>query len=120
VARGNGVIKHGTAKEIAEHATGYAANGESQHSRQIAHVNIKLGEGKRTNGRLIREQSGALAKLKHRATIEMDPERLAKIRKDIQIKSRFVAKLKSQSEDYEPDRADVDRVSAAGWNWERK
>ena len=94
MAKRLGVVTHGTAKQNAEHSTGYSPNGESQHSRQIAHVNIKLGESKRTDGRLIREQSGALAKLRFKASIEMDPARLAKIRKDIEIKSRFVAKLK--------------------------
>ena len=120
MARAPGVVRHGTAKQNAEHATGYSANGESMHSRQVAHVNIKLGEGRRTSGRLIREQSGALAKLKYRMTVETDEDRLRKIRKDIAIKSKFVAKLKKQYASEHPGEQDPapTRAETNGWNWE--
>jgi hypothetical protein len=104
------VFRNGTAKQIAEHATGYSANGESHHSRQIAHANVKLGEGKRTNGRLIREQSKALVRLKLKATTEMDPARLEKIRLNIEIKTVFLAKLSGQYSAEHP--------SEGPWNWQ--
>jgi hypothetical protein len=103
MAKRPGVVTTGTARDLAEHDGGYSANGESQHSRQVAHANLRLGEGKRTSGRLIREQDGALAKLKYQASIEMDPAKLAKIIKNIGIKSAFVAKLKGQYANEHPN-----------------
>jgi hypothetical protein len=117
-----GVRRHGTARQEAEHDAAYSANGESQYSRQVAST-PKLGEGKRTDGRLIREQSGALAKLRFKASIEMDPARLAKIGKDIEIKSKFLAKLKGQYAAEHPGEPEIaaPKISgppSANWNWE--
>jgi hypothetical protein len=118
----SGVIKHGTARQEAEHEQGYSANGESRYSRNAAQVNIRLGEGRRTNGRLIREQSGALAKLKFKASIESDPVRLAKLRKDIGIKTKFIAKISAQYREEHPDDPMVvgPKVGeqSAEWNWQ--
>ncbi len=48
VRRGcSGVIRHGSAKDLADHGTGYSANGESQFSRQAAsapNVNNSRGD----------------------------------------------------------------------------
>lgn len=59
-------------------------------------TNIRLGKGKRTDGRLIRETEGRLAKLVARLAIETDPERLAKVSLDVEIKTRFLEKLRSE------------------------
>src|SRR5260221_127510 len=92
-----GVIRQGTAGQLADHGTGYSANGESQFSRQSASAPvIKLGEGKRTHGRLIRDTEKELAKLEQREREEREPMRLAKIRANYCIKSAFLAKLKSE------------------------
>jgi hypothetical protein len=95
MARGS--IKVGTAGQLADHGTGYSANGESQFSRQSASAPvIKLSEGKRTHGRLIRENQKGLVRLQRRAYEERDPVALAKIKKDIAIKTAFIAKLQSE------------------------
>jgi hypothetical protein len=91
------VFRGGTAREIAEHGLGYSANGESQYSRNAAATaNIVLSKGKRTDGRLLRENENQLAKIAQRLSIETDPAKIMKLRKDHAIKSRFVEKLKSE------------------------
>src|ERR1700737_4954471 len=90
-----GVVKHGSAKNLADHGAGYSANGESEFSRQSAHApNVSLKKGKRTDGRLIRETEKALRKLKYRASEERDPTRLMKLEKNIAIKSAFLDRLR--------------------------
>jgi hypothetical protein len=119
-----GAFKHGKKKNT-DAEPGYSASGESQHSREAAHVNIRLGEGKRTDGRLIREQSGALAKLKFKAEIEIDPAKLAKLQKDIAIKTAFVAKLNGRYAEQHDGGISMPnkkinvkpRDPSATWNW---
>jgi hypothetical protein len=90
-------IRHGTAKDLSERADGFSANGESQFTRRsAASTNIKLGEGHRTSGHLLREMQVGLRKLRYQERNERDPIRLEKIRKNISIKSGFIATLKSQ------------------------
>ena len=94
-----GAIKGTSARDLAEHDEGYSANGEGEYSRRSASPpNIALSTGRRTSGRLIRENQHALRKLEQHARIENDPIRKAKIRKNIAIKSSFLAKLKGQYE----------------------
>jgi hypothetical protein len=90
------VRQHGTARDLAEHAVGYSANGESQHSRNVAQASVRLGEGKRTDGRLLRETAKELAKLEHRLECETDPARRAKHAKNIAIKKIFLSRIEQQ------------------------
>ena len=96
-------IKHGTAAQLADHGVGFSANGESQWSRRSASVpKIALSRGTRTDGRLIREVERDLGKLRHQASIEREPVRLAKLRKNITIKSAFLKKLQGHSDETHP------------------
>ncbi|MCU1340537.1 MAG: hypothetical protein JWO19_6118 [Bryobacterales bacterium] len=98
-----GVTSHGTARDLAEKGDGYAANGLSEHSRHSAHSqNIKLPgyiergpkvRGPRSGGELVGENVKALAKLERDARCETNPVRLAKLKKNIEIKKRFIEKL---------------------------
>ena len=95
MARAPGIVRHGTARNLADHRDGCSANGESEFSRQSAHApNISLNKGKRTDGRLIRETEKALGKLKYRASEERDPKRIMKLEKNIAIKSAFLDRLR--------------------------
>jgi hypothetical protein len=106
-ARGPGVVRHGTARDLADKAMGYVASGTSEHTRQISHANIKLGDGKRTDGRLLRETAKELAKLEHKLTCETDPVRRAKCAKNVSIKRSFLAKIEKQLADEHPNEPKV-------------
>lgn len=99
-----------TPRQDTKKAPGYSGSGSSQHSRQSAHGAPKLGEGRRTNGRLIREQSRALEKLKFRASIENDTVRLAKVNKDIGIKTAFLSKLTAAYHDEHPNEEEITTI----------
>jgi hypothetical protein len=92
------VIRGTSARDLAEHGLGYSANGESQYSRNAAATaaNIVLSKGKRTDGRLLRENENQLAKITRRLAIETDPAKIMKLRQDREIKTRFVNKLRSE------------------------
>jgi hypothetical protein len=93
-----GAIKHGSAKDLAEHDAGYSANGESEHSRRAASSpKISLSHGKRTDGRLIRENESKLAKIRARLLTENNPAQLVKLKRDFEIKSAFIERLKSEA-----------------------
>jgi hypothetical protein len=95
MARALGIIRHGTARNLADHDDGYSANGESEFSRQSARApNVSLNKGRRTDGRLIRETEKALRKLKCKASEVDDPIRLMKLEKNIAIKSAFLDRLR--------------------------
>ena len=105
-----GVVQQGTSRDLADHGEGYSANGESEHTRQSAHShNIKLPSYREATPRvrgprsstsaLIAECTKALAKLKYDLTRTDDPIRLAKIKKNIAIKSRFIVKIGGTVED---------------------
>lgn len=106
MARGSGVIVRGTAREIAEHGTGYSANGEGEYSRRVASApNVKMrGHVAKTRGKhsqvaLIAENESLLARLRGEIAIETDPARLAKLKKNFEIKTRFVERLRSEARD---------------------
>jgi hypothetical protein len=101
-----GVVRHGTAKNLADVGQGYSANGESEHSRQSAHGGSdkrqrlttppKWVRGDLTVGELIEKNAKQLAKLNSHILLERDPDRKANIQKQAEIKSRFLARLKSE------------------------
>ena len=103
-----GVIRSGTAQELAALGTGYSASGVSEHSRHVSHGvrNIK-GENyvppkapfwtrsdKQLLGEKIAEQATLLSALHMRLRSEASRERRAKITKDIEIKTKFLERLK--------------------------
>jgi hypothetical protein len=103
-----GVVRHGTAKNLAGHDGGYSASGESQFSRQSAHsANVKTRgyvenhpakvSGPRSHGELIAENERALAKIRAQLATENNPARLVKLKRDLEIKSAFVARLRSEA-----------------------
>jgi hypothetical protein len=103
MAKRPGVTSVGTARDLAEKGLGYAANGIGEYSRHSAHSqNIKLPgyvehgpkvRGPRAPGQLLGETIKALAKLERDARTERDLTRLAKLKKNIGIKSAFIARL---------------------------
>jgi hypothetical protein len=112
----------GTAREAAEHESGFSANGESQYSRRAAQPgNVKMpgyfvvrpksprhGARLRAREKQIKDRmahaaditfnEAALAKLVGQVLKEPNPERVAKLRKQIDIKRRWVERLKSENE----------------------
>jgi hypothetical protein len=123
MARGSGVRQHGTARQSAEHDGGYSPNGESEHSRRSAST-PKLSVGRRTDGKLLREVERALRKLQFHAREETNSTKLAKIEKNIEIKSKFLAKLKGQYADEHPNEMHKQNTCAPSkvgqplWNWD--
>jgi hypothetical protein len=98
-----GVVRRGTARDLADHDAGYSANGESEHSRRAASApnfttrsHVARTKGKHTSADLIAENKSLLAKLRGEILTETNPARLAKLRRNLEIKSRFVAKLESE------------------------
>jgi hypothetical protein len=106
MARAPGVTRTGTAKDLADRAVGYVSSGESMWSRNAASPgNIKLAgyqgnirkvRGPKSNEELIAEATKALAKLQRDVRAETNPVRLAKLRKNFEIKTRFIARLTSE------------------------
>jgi hypothetical protein len=93
-----GITRRGTAKDLADHDAGYAPNGESEHSRRSASSpKISLSHGKRNDGRLIRENEIKLAKIRARLLTENNPAQLVKLKRDFEIKSAFIERLKSEA-----------------------
>jgi hypothetical protein len=101
-----GVTSQGTANDLAELGNGYAANGESEHSRRAARPDryvtfARLIEKVQSNERrdhLIRRHSRALANLRGDIMVAKrnDPARVAKLEKNLEIKQRFVDRLRSE------------------------
>src|SRR5258708_6284543 len=96
-----GVVRVGTARDLAEHEAGFSANGTGEFSRDAAHGNVKLkgysvGPGKlrgpRSLDELIAENIRELNKLRIKQREATGPER-DKITKAIMIKGAFVMKL---------------------------
>ncbi len=83
--------KHGTARDLTEHATGYAGNGASIYTRHVAHNTAPARQ--RTCGELITITMRELGKCQQRLRNETDPYRRAKLLRDIEIKSSFLSRL---------------------------
>jgi hypothetical protein len=96
-----GVITEGTARDLADSGVGYSCNGESQFSRNAAQPNtttrshVARTKGKHTSAALIAENKSLLATLRGAILIETSPAKLAKLRKNFEIKSRFIERLES-------------------------
>jgi hypothetical protein len=102
------VTRRGTAADLANLGVGYSASGASEHTRQAAHsTNVKMRSYEEpappkwhqdgpTLGEKIADQAKKLAALHMRLRFERDPERCEKVRKNIEIKTKYLAKLKSE------------------------
>jgi hypothetical protein len=93
----------GTSKDLADHAIGYAANGESSYTRRAARPdsNIRgtrasLSNGRHSVSQLIEESKKLLARMQCELRIETNKERLAKLRSNIVIKAAFIEKLERE------------------------
>jgi hypothetical protein len=95
-------FKSGTAREQAENASGFSANGESQWTRGAARpadgLERTLKDGHRSNERLIMETKRALNKLSARIAVEKDRERLLKLGRDYAIKTKFLSRLENPND----------------------
>jgi hypothetical protein len=107
-----GVVRHGTARQLADVGIGYTASGAGEYTRQAAHAaaGIKMNShaprkdrgrdfpGKRyptmSLGEKIAFQASALAKLNIDLILETSAEKRAKIAKNVDIKTRFLERLK--------------------------
>jgi hypothetical protein len=102
-------LTKGTARESAEHGEGFSANGESQYSRRAAQPdNIKMRgfhEGERGTGKYrgprsiadnIRFIETELRQVQTALIHETAPERIAKLKKKIEIKTRFLDRLRGE------------------------
>lgn len=115
-------FKAGTAREEAERAAGFSANGESEHTRRVSRpaggLERTLKDGHRSNERLIRETIRALDKLSVRIAVEKDKERLLKLGRDYAIKTKFLDRLKNPN-----DRTKIEVTTHFGENefipWEK-
>jgi hypothetical protein len=103
------VIVRGTAKDLADHGVGYVSTGEGQWTRQAAQPgNTKLAHfhenapgtrrfrGPRSKADSLRLNEAELVRLRNAASFETNPTRLAKLRKNIDIKSTFLRRLQSE------------------------
>jgi hypothetical protein len=100
-------VKQGTAADSSKVADGYVASGESSYSRRAAnpdHVRLPSYEknrkhGPRSNASHLQYQRAELERLQRKATIEHAPVKLAKLRKNIEAKTRFVARLEREEQE---------------------
>lgn len=104
----------GTAKEHADGVKpehGYMANGMSLWSHHAARPDhLDLHGGKRTDGRLIRDTERELQKLAKGISLERNPERLAKLRKNHAIKTAFLKRVIEQNR----EKINIQPVAASG------
>jgi hypothetical protein len=104
-------VSAGTPREIAGHAIGYSVSGESQHTRHVARghepmvrTNNAVAARRISKGHqlplplLITETRGALRWLKCELEIETNPTRHAKLTKNLEIKTRYLAELEREAE----------------------
>ena len=105
-----GVIRHGTARDLADHGVGYTASGESEYSRHSANAkNQTQMERRHEHGRaprasknvheLLARANYELRKLKIEISLESSRERLTKLQKDLAIKTAFIARLEKEIAD---------------------
>jgi hypothetical protein len=97
----------GTAKELADNGVGYVASGEGEWSRNRAKAdNVRLRgymppprnrtRAPKQYATDIRCNEIELSRLERALTVERNPARVAKLRKNIAIKSAFVERLKDE------------------------
>jgi hypothetical protein len=98
-----GVFTRGTARDLADLGNGYAANGEGQYSRQAASPPlvalsgyVPKTRGRRSHSALIAQNVSLMAKLRGDLLLTDDPIKRARIEKNLDIKQRFIARLKAE------------------------
>lgn len=101
-AKALGVVRVGTARDLADHGVGYSANGESEHTRHAAHSQQKREHAARdrptrpTRGGA-REHfarvSKKIAKLRGDISLEKNAERRARLQHDFELKSVLLLRL---------------------------
>jgi len=104
MVKSRATLTTGTARDLAEHDTGYAGNGESIYTRQAARTGrgvLLKGQvanetrGSRPRHVIIRENEAALSKLRCELLV-CDAGRRYKILKNIGIKTKFLEKLRNE------------------------
>jgi len=86
-------------EQIAEHPTGYSGNGLSLYTRRVSRARpAMMKREKKLPQDLIAKVERDLWKLNCRVLTEADPERLAKVRHNIEIKKRFLQELRARWE----------------------
>jgi hypothetical protein len=102
------VIRHGTAQQFADSVdAGFSPNGESMYSRRAASVVSSIA----TRGHVAKQkgmplstaqkiafQESEMARLRGAILIESNPTRLAKLKKNLAIKQKFVERLKAEQQ----------------------
>ena len=109
VSKAPGVVRQGTADDLAKTGDGLSANGVSQYTRESAHAANRLktpsyrerrGQWTRTEQEkhafLIRRSEIELGRLRDKLEATRDNDRRKKYSSDIAIKTGFIAKLKSE------------------------
>jgi hypothetical protein len=98
--------KQGTAADSAKASDGYVASGESSYSRRAAHPDhVRLPSykntkhGPRSNASHLRYQRTELERLQRKAGVEHNPGKLEKLRKNIEAKTQFVARLEREEQE---------------------
>jgi hypothetical protein len=97
--------RKGTAREEAENAPGYVGSGTGEHSRRLANgapfkedgfTNTYAPIRWRTNGEQIRRVTRELKKVRAKLATPLTRERRAFLQESVQIKLRFLAKLRAE------------------------
>jgi hypothetical protein len=105
MAKSRATLTTGTARDLAEHDTGYSGNGESIYTRQAARTGrgvLLKGQvanetrGSRPRHVIIRENEAQLSKLRCELLVESDAGRRS-ILKNIGIKTNFLEKMRNES-----------------------
>jgi hypothetical protein len=102
------VTRHGSPRDLADHAVGYSANGESQHSRQSAHSQQKSEHAARdrpmrpTRGgarEFFARTTKQIAKLRGDISLEPNLDRKAKLQRDLELKTALALRLENEIAD---------------------
>lgn len=101
-----GVIRTGTARDLADHGVGYTANGESEHSRRAAqpgsNVTLRSGagllniKGRRTVELNLACNEVEVLRMKAALCTETNPTRRQKLVKNLEIKGAFCERLRAE------------------------
>lgn len=101
------VVRKGTPREIARHASGYAGDGVSQHSHRAARGDrvVTVNDSPRDEPKphvhllahqLIAKNDRELSHIQKRLLTEVDPERRKVLERNLRIKKVFLSKLYAQ------------------------
>jgi hypothetical protein len=106
-------VSAGTPRDLAQHDSGYTANGESEHTRHVARggapmLRSAVAPRRISKGhqlplpQLIRETRGGIRWLECELQIEMRPARLTLLTKNLEIKRRYLATLIAEQQGDQP------------------